>query len=137
MKGSEEMMKAMASWPFGHLLPEKASTAARQIAAEDLSIYCGDAFLVREFKRYLLIRTVIGRPITMQSQVIDQIWHAFILDTANYRRFCGEVFGEYLDHKSSHFPLTEEFGPTYEILFGESLPAIWRNQHPTTDGNCA
>ncbi len=30
---------------------------------------------------------------------VDLMWHHFILDTANYRKFCHDIFGEYLDHR--------------------------------------
>lgn len=32
------------------------------------------------------------------SADLDEYWHAFILDTARYHRFCEAVFGGYLHH---------------------------------------
>ena len=34
---------------------------------------------------------------------VDRLWHAFILDTRRYRRFCDELLDGYLDH----FPSTD------------------------------
>jgi hypothetical protein len=33
-----------------------------------------------------------------RSPLIDEVWHAHILCTKDYRQFCFDVFGEYLDH---------------------------------------
>lgn len=32
------------------------------------------------------------------SAELDEYWHAFILDTVRYHRFCEAVFGDYLHH---------------------------------------
>lgn len=32
------------------------------------------------------------------SRAIDKYWHALILDTRRYHKFCDQVFGEYLHH---------------------------------------
>ena len=32
------------------------------------------------------------------SNVIDDVWHAHIVDTKNYRLFCNAYFGEFVDH---------------------------------------
>ncbi len=38
-----------------------------------------------------------GKPLQMLESV-DPIWHAMILNTAFYRRFCEEFIGEFVDH---------------------------------------
>lgn len=35
------------------------------------------------------------------SSAVDDVWHAHILDTANYARFCTAVFGDFLHHNPS------------------------------------
>lgn len=32
------------------------------------------------------------------SSVVDEYWHAHILDTAAYRRFCEKIYGGFMDH---------------------------------------
>lgn len=38
------------------------------------------------------------RPMAMPSQVVDEAWHAFILDTREYEAFCRAAFGRFLHH---------------------------------------
>jgi hypothetical protein len=40
-----------------------------------------------------------GHFVSMPSRVVDDAWHAFILDTEVYERFCREAFGRFLHHK--------------------------------------
>lgn len=35
---------------------------------------------------------------SMPSQVVDDLWHEFILYTRNYQTFCNRAFGRYLHH---------------------------------------
>lgn len=36
--------------------------------------------------------------ISMPSQVVDDLWHEFILYTKNYQHFCQQAFGRYMHH---------------------------------------
>lgn len=36
--------------------------------------------------------------VAMPSQVVDELWHNFILYTRNYQQFCKRAFGHYLHH---------------------------------------
>jgi hypothetical protein len=38
------------------------------------------------------------RYVSMPSQIVDELWHAFILHTRNYERFCQHAFGGFLHH---------------------------------------
>jgi len=38
------------------------------------------------------------RPIAMPSQVVDEMWHEFILYTRNYEAFCRRAIGRFLHH---------------------------------------
>ena len=38
------------------------------------------------------------RPVAMPSQVVDELWHNFILYTRNYQQFCQRAFGFFLHH---------------------------------------
>jgi hypothetical protein len=40
-----------------------------------------------------------GRMVSMPSRIVDDAWHAFILDTQAYERFCRQAFGRFLHHK--------------------------------------
>ncbi len=42
-----------------------------------------------------------GRPVSMPSQVVDDLWHEFILYTRDYQKFCRWAFGRFLHHTPS------------------------------------
>lgn len=132
-------MHYQSEWPFGQLRPDRASPVARQIAQADFSPYTAAVDVARELKRYFLIRRVLNRPVTLESKLIDDAWHKFILDTRNYCEFCQRVFGEYLHHVSDHFSPDPQFPDIYRELFGESPPEIWRpdfHWQPPGPGAC-
>ncbi len=39
-----------------------------------------------------------GEMVAMPSQVVDAMWHAWIVDTRGYQRFCLRAFGRFLHH---------------------------------------
>lgn len=49
-----------------------------------------------------------GRFVSMPSQIVDDLWHEFILFTRNYELFCRKAFGRYLHHT----PVEAMSGPT-------------------------
>jgi hypothetical protein len=60
----------------------------------------GGRFLVaRALRQFFLVHTrAEGRLIAMPSKVADDLWHAFILHTRDYERFCGKAFGRFFHH---------------------------------------
>jgi hypothetical protein len=38
------------------------------------------------------------QPVAMPSQVVDELWHEFILYTRDYQDFCKRAFGQFLHH---------------------------------------
>lgn len=38
------------------------------------------------------------RYVSMPSQVVDDLWHEFILHTRDYQEFCDKAFGQFLHH---------------------------------------
>jgi hypothetical protein len=38
------------------------------------------------------------QPVSMPSQVVDDLWHEFILYTRDYQSFCKRAFGQFLHH---------------------------------------
>src|SRR2546422_940439 len=39
-----------------------------------------------------------GQFVSMPSQVVDDLWHEFILHTRNYDQFCRRAFGRFMHH---------------------------------------
>ena len=57
--------------------------------------------IVDEFKKFVAIvaiNYVKGKKIEMVSELIDELWHTFILFTNDYRKFCDTTVGEYIHH---------------------------------------
>jgi hypothetical protein len=59
------------------------------------------------------------RMVSMPSQVVDDAWHAFILFTRGYQRFCRSAFGRFLHHT----PAEAMSSPTRA---GEGIKRAWR-----------
>jgi hypothetical protein len=54
----------------------------------------------REMKRFLSLALLVQTPRYpfVPSLPVDDMWHLFILNTPKYRKTCGDVFGQYIDH---------------------------------------
>src|SRR5690242_21024443 len=57
-------------------------------------------FLVaRALRQFFLVHARSdGATIGMPSKVVDDLWHAFILNTRDYERFCEKAFGKFFHH---------------------------------------
>lgn len=50
-------------------------------------------------RQFFLAHLISGRKfVSMPSQVVDDLWHEFILYTKNYEAFCRKAFGQFLHH---------------------------------------
>ena len=100
--------------------------------------------ILDEFKKYIalvLINYRNGKKVEMVSELVDEVWHTFILFTNEYRKFCEAIIGEYIHHEpnvSSAYgvdPLflfkkkqsIEFFYEEYERCFG-ALPNMWTHK---------
>lgn len=55
--------------------------------------------VARALRQFFLVYHKSGyQHIAMPSQVVDDLWHEFILYTKNYQSFCQQAFGRYLHH---------------------------------------
>ncbi len=72
---------------------------------------------LRQFFRVSLAAR--GRMVAMPSKVIDELWHALILDTARYQTFCRHAFGRVLHHTPAAAMRTQARG-------AEPLRRAWR-----------
>ena len=95
--------------------------------------------LFTEVKRYLVLchvdRTKTWK---MHSLCVDEVWHQFVLFTAEYSAFCARYFGRYRHHAPSNAPpdtgvrlapeaTLAEFCDRYRELFGIDLPPVWKD----------
>jgi len=75
-----------------HLSAEVASTYPHLNEAALRDVERG----LRQFFRVSLAAR--GKMVGMPSKVVDELWHALILDTARYQYFCRRAFGRLLHH---------------------------------------
>lgn len=62
--------------------------------------------VARELKRFLTLSLLVESPkynAFCPSEVVDEMWHTFILHTKMYRDFCDNVAGGYIDHNPPAF----------------------------------
>jgi len=102
--------------------------------------------IVGEFKKFIAILVINhekGTKVEMVGELVDEVWHTFILFTNEYRKFCDTMVGEYIHHEPNVktqygidplFPYkkkksTEFFYEEYEKYFGH-LPEIWKLKTP-------
>lgn len=58
-----------------------------------------ESLVCEGLRQYFQICGKAGRRfVSMPSQVVDDLWHEFILFTRNYQHFCTRAFGRYLHH---------------------------------------
>jgi hypothetical protein len=57
--------------------------------------------LFRDVLRFLWLRSVVSHElVVLRSQFLfDEMWHAFILHTRDYERFCRKYFGRVMHHE--------------------------------------
>jgi len=54
--------------------------------------------VARGLRQFFLACLRSGRYVSMPSQVVDDLWHEFILYTRGYEHFCRQAFGRFLHH---------------------------------------
>jgi len=121
-----EALDYKAPFLIDKLLKEQITETAEQAEA-----------LFAEVVKYLILgRTYPDKPWEMISRRVDEVWHQFVLFTAEYCEFGRRYFGHYIHHApgntpglanrlSGKVPPLAEFSAHYTGLFGTPLPAIW------------
>lgn len=91
----------------------------------------------KELKRFLIACALHpDRQFPMGSEIIDELWHTFILFTQEYNDFCMQVAEKFLHHaptvdfseqaKTDAVAAYKDFRRTYKAIFHEKAPtAIW------------
>ena len=85
---------------------------------------------IDEFKKYMAIQ-VIGRsknmPVSMTSNIIDEIWHQFILFTIEYHQFSKMLNSEFIHHTPN--TKTFSFGPNAAVFFFSTYKDYFGDLH--------
>lgn len=88
-----------------------------------------------ELRRFFELVLTGKGPLAVLSKKVDALWHTFVVHTPQYRKFCDEVNGGYIDHQphSEATPVPGEaitnFYQEYMSRFG-SVPEIWTEEIP-------
>jgi|SRR5688572_15260138 len=78
-------------WPSGLL--DKLEQRNPALTREDM------ALVSRGLKQFFIAHLMSGRMfVAMPSQIVDDLWHEFILYTRDYKEFCAEAFGRFMHH---------------------------------------
>ena len=88
-------------------------------AKTGIALYRNFLYLVAKYPNMLL----------PPSQEMDEVWHAHILHTRDYRNFCQNTFGRYIDHDPSDHKLDapfENMQRLYKAEFGDYIYQVRR-----------
>jgi hypothetical protein len=94
------------------------------------------ALMEAEYRKFLALQLMYPEAILVPCQVVDEMWHRHILDTAAYRDDCQAVFGRFLDHypyfgmrnEVEAQELTNAYAGTLDLYrksFGEPPAGSW------------
>lgn len=83
--------------------------------------------LFRGLKEFLIV-CATKRGAKISSAEIDSIWHTFLLYTRDYRTFCEEYLGRFINHQPFERANPAAYGETRhsaEQIFGPLDPSVW------------
>jgi hypothetical protein len=89
-----------------------------------------------EYRRFLALCIAFPEKAIVPCRIVDQLWHAHILDTAAYREDCDRLFGFFFDHypyfglngPDDAANLERSYGNTLDLYvanFGEPPIGAW------------
>jgi hypothetical protein len=81
------------SYTFPRGLFDKLHGKRPEIDAKQMQL------VTRALRQFFLAHLISGRKfVSMPSQVADDLWHEFILNTRSYDSFCRRAFGRFMHH---------------------------------------
>lgn len=60
------------------------------------------------YKRFLKLHAMTREKLAPPMRLVDQIWHAHLLDTPKYHADCMNIFGRYFHHVPDYGPMRQE-----------------------------
>jgi hypothetical protein len=92
-----------------YAFPTSVYATVRKLHPELSAADCNDVVeLLREW--FLLCLAARRKFLSMPSQIVDDAWHAFIIDTRAYADFCRQAFGRFLHHTPAQAMATPTSG---------------------------
>ena len=85
-----------------------------------------------EYKKFLTLKLLNPETALVPNQVVDEFWHAHVLDTKSYHEDCQKVFGHYLHHYPYFGIFSDEDYSELENTFTKTkqLYEMWFGAHP-------
>ena len=81
------------SYVFPRGLFDKLGERRPELQVKDMSL------VTKGLRQYFLVYLASRRNyVSMPSQVVDDLWHEFILHTKSYEQFCKQAFGHFFHH---------------------------------------
>lgn len=90
--GKDDLHPAVAALDFQKLKWKLTESKEAKMSRTD----CAAA--EREYRRYLSLKVMYPGVELVPNKLLDEFWHAHILDTVAYHEDCNKVFGHYLHH---------------------------------------
>jgi hypothetical protein len=95
-----------------------------------------------EYRKFLAMQLMRPGAVIVPCQIVDEMWHRHILDTAAYRADCDAIFGRFLDHypyfgmrdEDEAQELTDAYAETldqYQEAFGDPPLGSWGSARDT------
>jgi hypothetical protein len=118
----QKAVNRIATYPFGFVM--------KKLVQDEVIPVSLAAEAETEFRRFFLLVALDIAPLAMIGPAVDEVWHQFVLFTPQYRSFCLDTLGFFVDHQpdTDETPLPIQAGKNfvdgYRRYFGE-IPAIW------------
>ena len=117
------MVKKVAGWDMKFLAGDRINRMGV------ISTYLHESIIV-ELKKFLLIKILREpHPMGCFGEMIAAAWHAFILDTQRYEKFCTELYGKTIHHKPSNYGEGVQDNSLWISIYHEwfgNFPAVWK-----------
>jgi len=115
---------AVASLSFEKIIWKLSESSEEQMSNERC------LFAAQEYRRYLTLKKLYPSAELVPNKLVDEFWHAHILDTKAYHEDCQNLFGYFLHHfpyfgihdDNDYQNLVAAFEKTkalYELHFGQ------------------
>ncbi len=88
------------------------------------------------FKEFMIVCAVKPGP-KVTSGPIDQMWHTFLLFTKDYRAFCEQYLGMFINHEPFEYPSPDVYLETRAFakdFFGHLDESLWPKE---AKGDCS
>lgn len=84
--------------------------------------------VIKQYRRYLFLRRKYPNQILPPSKEIDDAWHAHILHTRAYRKFCQQVFDYNKEQFLDHNPAEDEQSTVQFDKFFEQTQSLYKKE---------